>query len=43
MIDLIFFAFFVALFCAGFWCGATFTTAKQFFAAIGKKVSSIWD
>lgn len=27
MVDFILFCFFIGVFCAGFWCGATFSTA----------------
>lgn len=43
MIDLIFFTFFLGLFCVGFYCGKTYGTAKNMFSTLGKKVSALWD
>lgn len=43
MVDIIFFCFFAALFCAGFWCGSTFGNAKTFVAAISNKIKGWFD
>lgn len=40
MIDLIFFTFFLGLFCGGFYCGSKFSTATAMFAAARAKVAS---